>query len=222
MKTLLTVTTLLALWLTPALAEPIPVVNMSGQVISIDKPNGFRFLTENEKKALDNPGMEVPTGNFVTISRVKANFWHQLLLIKRYQETATYQNDKLQTVQKIQEVTEETGSATYLISGFVALALMLSSNTIMLFLGNSATAAKLAAISSLMAGCLMIVRASATQIITDFGFGCLAAFMALMAAVAIGDVARKSISSKGETGKPKAYLTYSVLFYALVIVWSLL
>ena len=119
--------------------KEVMLINESGEVKLIEKPQTWRLLSEEETTALNNPGVEVPIDTLIGTSK-RIDFWH-IAPTKKYNKVIVFENGQIQTSHKIGIVEDKPQVAYYVILGLIAIILMLMSNldTIMMETRNGYT-----------------------------------------------------------------------------------
>jgi len=181
-----------------SIAEQIPMINGSGEVVLMDQPENWYPLTNEQKMAMDNPGQEVPVGDYNTTYE-KIDFWH-VAKVKTYHEVAVYNNGKIQTIAK--DVVEKSNPqlSLYKVFCLISILCMVVFNTIYIKydLNENITAADTAA-----------VAAAAFTALTALA----AAFTAFTALAVVAVVVAATADSN-----PKAVKYASLVFYILMTI----
>jgi len=190
-------------------AKEVLVLNGDGVVVSVKQVDEPRPLNLDEIKAYENPGQEIPTGDFTTRFE-RVDFFH-LRPILEYSQVVVFKDNKIQTFSKQNIVEQKIQLAPHVMFGLVAIVLMSLSNIIAIIAMNTSSVAKYFAFASIAAFFAFVIAAMAVFAALAVAFfalsAAIAAFAALAAAIVGDDI--------------KIYWTLSIIFYLLMILFML-
>lgn len=80
------------------MAEEVPAINELEEAKSVEKSEEHHSLSEEETQAINNPGQEIPVGDY-TFKPKRIDFWH-MVFEKFYSKVLIFEDGKIQTVNK--------------------------------------------------------------------------------------------------------------------------